>query len=223
MTTLAIVLGALGSVLAARGRLASDTGSYWWAWSFRAKPLAAIAAQAELVFWPALAGASAATTGKLGADAFGAGSLPQSIAAIMLGVGAGAAFLLTSRKAPGADPGSVAMAGLVRRQDERLDRLAHEGINDWLSGLGVQALQAVARETLKRLLTRYGEPGQPTVETEAAKEAAKVTFVEARIRFQNNPDDSDVRDSFENLILDVIRERRISYSRRRRRRFEALG
>ena len=224
LTIIAIVLAGLGSVQAARGRLAVNAGAYWTAWSFRVDKSAAASAYAELTAWPFIAGIATASVATTGAQAAGLGEWPRAIAALMLGVGAGELFVLgTGRKAGNSEGSSrPAKGSLVRRQDERLDRLAHEGIDNWLSRLGPIGLESVARDALKRHVDGYVVDDLSVGGGAGTTDAVKATFVKWRDAFREKPEDQDTRDEFQGLTLQFIKRQRFVYSRDQRRRVEAL-
>jgi hypothetical protein len=218
LTTIAILLSGFGSVLAARGRLAANTGAYWWAWSFVQRVSAARMAVAELVLWPFVAGCATALGVLAAAAAAEVAFWPRAITALMIGVGTGALFA-PSKKATGTR--RRAMVRLVQRQEELLDRLAHDGLDHWLSSLSHKGLEAVGRETLRRHLTSYGSSPPSLAQAKKATQAVKATFVTARDDFRNDPDNTDLRDRFQDLIHDLVREQRFAYSRKQQRLFLA--
>jgi hypothetical protein len=220
MTFVALLLAGLGAVLAARARLAAGTGAYWLAWSFRERAASAAGALLELVFWPfavgVVGGAAAVAVSSQASDA----TLVHLLSSVLVGVGAGAVLAVAGK---GDDSRNAVIRTLLQRQEERLDQLAHEGLDAWLTALGPLGLQEVARMALRRRLSRYARSPLSPAQIQQAGEVAKVTVHESREAFRAHPADTDARDDFQNLALGLVREQRLAIRKKRRREFESVG
>jgi hypothetical protein len=222
LTVLSILIGGLAAVLGARARLAADAGSYWAAWSFRVHPVVAAQSVAEIVLWPFVAGLAAASGGTAVVAVAGGDGGPRLLTSFMVGLAAGGILARRGSSDRRLTAEQRAMATLLRRQDQTLDRLAHEGLDEWLGSLSPQALEKVARDAVRRNRTRYGH-APPTGSPDARGEALKVTALGLRNAFLDNPDDDTARDDFRGFVHGLIREQRFVYRRKERRQLEALG